>query len=183
MLNLHLLSCIWVWGFKTRVLRIVVSIIVRLGIMCAFYNTSSIPNFYFPILLIKIMCAFGKHVCVSQTHVLRFQPFFFFLHVFQANIFTIHSLLWLLFMNSSHNIWLFLWIVHDVYCSRTHKFYFLTTFSLKMGPTVLFTHLKIILLQYFSVFSFQFSAVSKQTLNLVCLRTTCTIISCALLHI
>ena len=39
--------------------------------------------------------------------------------------------------------------------SRTHKFHFLATFLLKMGPTVLFTHLKIILLQYFSVFSFQ----------------------------
>ena len=42
-----------------------------------------------------------------------------------------------------------------------------------MDSTVLFTHLKIILLQCFSVFSFQFSifsfqflAVSKQTLNL-----------------
>ena len=38
-----------------------------------------------------------------------------------------------------------------------------------MGPTVLFTHLEIILLQYFSVFvfsfNFQFSAVSKQTLS------------------
>ena len=35
-------------------------------------------------------------------------------------------------------------------------FYFLVNFSLKMGLTVLFTHLKIILLQYFSVFSFSF---------------------------
>ena len=36
-----------------------------------------------------------------------------------------------------------------------------------MGLTVLFTHLKIILLQYFSIFSFsfQFSAVSKRTLS------------------
>ena len=37
----------------------------------------------------------------------------------------------------------------------THKFHFSATFSLKISPTVLFTHLKIILLQYFSVFSFQ----------------------------
>ena len=39
---------------------------------------------------------------------------------------------------------------------------------LKMGPTVLFIHLKIILLQCFSVFSFsfQFSVVSKRTLSL-----------------
>ena len=38
----------------------------------------------------------------------------------------------------------------------SHKLHFLETFSLKMGSTVLFTHLKIILLQcfQFSVFSF-----------------------------
>ena len=41
-------------------------------------------------------------------------------------------------------------------------FYFSVTFSLKMGPTILFTHLKIILLQ-----CFQFSAISKQTLNVI----------------
>ena len=43
---------------------------------------------------------------------------------------------------------------HIVYCLRTHKFHFLTTFSLKMSLTILFTHLKIILLQCFSVFSY-----------------------------
>ena len=66
----------------------------------------------------------------------------------------------------SRNIWLFLWTVHGVQCSWTHKFHFSVIFSLKMGPTVLFTHLKIILLHYFSVFSFsfQFLAVSKRTL-------------------
>ena len=37
----------------------------------------------------------------------------------------------------------------SVHCSRTHKYYFLTTFSLKMGLTTLFIHLKIILLQCF----------------------------------
>ena len=37
----------------------------------------------------------------------------------------------------------------SVHCSRTHKFHFLSIFLLKMGPTVLFTHLKIILLQWF----------------------------------
>ena len=36
-----------------------------------------------------------------------------------------------------------------------HKFHFSATFSLKMGPTILFTYLKIILLQFFSIFSFQ----------------------------
>ena len=36
-----------------------------------------------------------------------------------------------------------------VYCSRTHKLHFSATFSLKMGHTVLFTYLKINLLQCF----------------------------------
>ena len=36
-----------------------------------------------------------------------------------------------------------------VHCSGIHKFYFSTTFSLKICPTALFTHLKIILLQCF----------------------------------
>ena len=56
--------------------------------------------------------------------------------------------------------------VHTMHCSWTHKFHFSVTFSLKMSSTVLFIHLKIILLQYFSVFSFnfQFSAVSKWTI-------------------
>ena len=42
-----------------------------------------------------------------------------------------------------------------VHCLWTHKYHILSTFSLKIGLTILFTHLKIILLQYFSVFSFQ----------------------------
>ena len=75
-------------------------------------------------------------------------------------------------MNSNRKVWLFYIFfsqsVHIVHGSWTHKFHFSATFSLKMGHTVLFTHLKIILLQYFSVFnfSFQFSAVSKWTHNL-----------------
>ena len=58
--------------------------------------------------------------------------------------------------------------VHSIYYSWTHKFHFSVNFSLKISHTVLFTHLKIILLQQFSVFSFnfQFSAISKRTLNI-----------------
>ena len=48
-----------------------------------------------------------------------------------------------------------------MHCSQTHKFHFSATFSLKMGPTILFTHLKIILLQYFQ---FQFSISAKISL-------------------
>ena len=40
-----------------------------------------------------------------------------------------------------------------VHCSWDHKLRFLTIFPLKMGLTVLFTHLKIILLQCFLVFN------------------------------
>ena len=43
-----------------------------------------------------------------------------------------------------------------VHCSWDLQTYFSTKFLLKMGPTALFTHLKIILLQYF-----QFSVFSK----------------------
>ena len=46
------------------------------------------------------------------------------------------------------------WIQCTVY--ETHKLFFSATFSLKISPTVLFTHLKIILLQYF-----QFLVLSK----------------------
>ena len=48
-----------------------------------------------------------------------------------------------------------------VHCSWTHKFHFLTTFSLKMGPTILFTHLKIILLQCFQFLIFSFSKINS----------------------
>ena len=37
----------------------------------------------------------------------------------------------------------------QIYCLRTHIFHFSATFLLKTGPTILFTHLKIILLQCF----------------------------------
>ena len=47
----------------------------------------------------------------------------------------INSKCWLSAMNSAR-----------MHYSRTHKLHFSVTFSLKMGPTVLFTHLKIILL-------------------------------------
>ena len=44
---------------------------------------------------------------------------------------------------------------------RTHKFHFSATFSSKMGPTVLFTYFKIILLQYFQFSVFSFSKISS----------------------
>ena len=60
----------------------------------------------------------------------------------------------------------------SVYCSRTHKFHFLSIFSLNMGPTALFTHLKIILLQCFQFSVFNFSKINSiQTL--IILRLSC----------
>ena len=92
--------------------------------------------------------------------------FYFFFHAFVRLAATIHALC----MNCSHKIWLFFTFfsqsVHTVHYLWIHKFHFSAIFSLKMGSALLFTHFKIILLQYFSIFSFsfQFSAVSKQTI-------------------
>ena len=79
-------------------------------------------------------------------YVWRFLRFFFFLllqHAFQGDK-------RLLFMNSSRIFLTFqllfisLWVSCTVH--GTHKLHFSATFSLKMGLTALFTHLKIILL-------------------------------------
>ena len=51
-----------------------------------------------------------------------------------------------------------LWTVHLCTVYKSHKLHFSEIFSLKMGPTALFTHLKIISLQYFQ---FQFSVSAK----------------------
>ena len=48
--------------------------------------------------------------------------------------------------------------IAPMHCLRTHKLQFLVIFSLKIGHTVLFTHLKIISLQ---CFYFQFSVSAK----------------------
>ena len=47
----------------------------------------------------------------------------------------------------------------------THKLHFSATFSLKMGLTALFTHFKIILLQYFQFSIFNFSKISGSQIN------------------
>ena len=96
---------------------------------------------------ITLVCVWVGVCCVSvSAFSFFFFFFFFFFHAFSPH-------LWLLFMYgtwtvaatfdqfSMNNI--------SVYCSRTHKFHFLSIFSLKMSPTALFTHLKIILLQWF----------------------------------
>ena len=82
----------------------------------------------------------GSAFCASQ-HV-YVSPFFFLVEKFDFSTYF-----------QSH--------VGPVHCSQTHKFHFSTTFSLKMDPTVLFTYLKIIFLQYFSVFNFSFQLYSN----------------------
>ena len=108
------------------------------------------------------MCL-GSAFCASQTR-LRFRIFFFFQRMNSKS--TVHVL-------CGRQILLFIHCLHTVHGIHNH---FIQKKILKMGPTVLFTHLKIILLQYFSVFSFnfQFSAVSKRTLS-VCLAC-CTVV-------
>ena len=76
------------------------------------------------------------HICVSF--------FFLLLHTHLGGQ---RLLFMLLFMNSSRRLLTF----QPFYqfcgsCELTHKFYFLATFLLKIGLTVLFTYLKIILL-------------------------------------
>ena len=88
----------------------------------------------------------------------------FGLRVWRLRFFLYASVsLWLLFMyclmNSSRKFWLFYFFsqsMHIVHYLWTHKFYFSVIFSLKMCSMILFTHLKIILLQHFSIFNFQF---------------------------
>ena len=55
-----------------------------------------------------------------------------------------------------------------VHCLRTHKFHFSTIFSLKLGSTALFTHLKIILLQCFRFSVFSFSKISSIQTDIFC---------------
>ena len=101
-----------------------------------FFGESPISYFiiYYWLLDLIIDMNILKHLGYVWEPRLRFFFFFFFPRVLRL-VATVHALC----MNSSR------------------KFYFSVTFSLKMGPTVLFIHLKIILLQYFSVsiFSFQ----------------------------
>ena len=95
----------------------------------------------------EMQATFRNHVCVFF--------FFFFSRVCETCGYCscivheqqLQSLTFLTFFSQS---------VHTVHCLWTHKFHFSAIFSLKMDPTVLFTHLKIILLQYFSVSIFNF---------------------------
>ena len=118
------------------------------GIRCITNHTNGISDD-----VLKVNCGNGdsgsRRLGVSLDtafHPSAFCVFFFF-------FLTRFGKTWLLFMycsmNSNRKCWLFCRKQCIVYCSWTHKFHFLATFSLKMDPTILFTHLKIILLQWF----------------------------------
>ena len=85
---------------------------------------------------------------------LRLVFFFFCFHAFWRNAATVH---W----TAAANVDFSTMNSAFVHCSRSHKFYFSAIFSLKMDSTVLFTHLKIILLQYFQFLIFSFSKISS----------------------
>ena len=72
-----------------------------------------------------------------------FLLFFFFSRVF----FPLAVTVYVRYMNSNRNFLPVFMNSISVHCLRSHKFHFLSIFSLKMGLTVLFIHLEIILLQ------------------------------------
>ena len=90
---------------------------------------------------------------VFWSSVFSFFFFFFGFHAFQG-------VMRLRFMHYSWTVATFVDFSTvnsaPVHCSRIYKFHFSATFSLKIGPTALFTHLKIILLQ-----CFQFLVLAK----------------------
>ena len=99
-----------------------------------------LSNIHVNLIWIKDMtlrCGLDRDYSIYVLGGMCFSPFFFFLY--------------------TRFSWVTEVTVHTVRLLFTHCFilftYFLATFSLKMGPTVLFTHLKIVLLQ-----CFQFSA-------------------------
>ena len=103
----------------------------------------------------RIISAFCIHVWTFT----RFSPFFFFLcdviiNLIQCEQCTPQQLFQHLLINFSATF-------QQLFSHRTHKLYFSTTFSLKMRPLVLFTHLKIILLQCFQFLVFNFSKISS----------------------
>ena len=109
------------------------------SVFCFLFSTTISSIQTHPIVYVWI------HVCVLNPH-LRFAFLFFFFSFFFSRVLekrgycscTVH---WTVTVNVDFSV------VDSalVYCSWTHKFHFSATFSLKMGLTALFTHLKIIL--------------------------------------
>ena len=124
-----------------------------------FYNTTTL-QFYLQnciVVVLQIFLQYLGYVWVRRLRLrlrLRFSvPFFFTRYGTNFTVTaTVHALCEQQPQSLTYQT-IFSQSVHIVYCSRIHKFHFSATFSLKVGLTVLFIHLKIILLQCFSVFS------------------------------
>ena len=102
------------------------------------------------------MCPFGLGWNSWNAH-LRFSLFFFFLYIMHIRLiffFSVYSLLRLLFMNNSRKVWLF-----STFSAQISLF---SNFFIKNGSHETIHTFK----NYFTTifFSFQFLAVSKQTL-------------------
>ena len=101
-----------------------------------------------------------------------FAFFFFFFHVFWDKFYYYDYCLCTVHEQQPQSLTcqtIFSQSVHTVHYSRTHKFHFSAIFLLKIGSTVLFTYLKIILLQCFSIFS--------------CIQTDLILFTIVLIHI
>ena len=117
----------------------------------------------------QVVCAYLVFVWIGLIwclwFALRFAPFFFFFPRVSETKFSWNgycsSTVAEIFYFSEHQ-----WIPCTVH--KTHKLHFSSTFSLKMGLTALFMHLKIILLQCFQ-FSISATISSIQTDPLVTL--------------
>ena len=100
--------------------------------------------------LYETQTTFGSDGCICVC------IFFFFFHVFWDKFYYYGYCLCTVHEQQPQSLTcqtIFSQSVHTVHYSRTHKFHFSAIFSLKIGFTVLFTYLKIILRQYFSIFS------------------------------
>ena len=108
----------------------------------------------------------GVCVCVCVFPFFLFFFFSFFSHIFDTCSYCSCTVQWTVTTKFDFSNFFQLISAHRVLFTDPQISLF-SNFSLKMGPTVLVTHLKIILLQCFSVFSFnfQFSTVSKRTLS------------------
>ena len=116
----------------------------KLGGMIYFWKieTKWIRFFLLEEEVLKTKCALGKRV-LRLPHL----SFHFFFSFFLKKNFS--CICWLSLVNSAHQ-----WVLCTVH--GTHEPHFSVTFSLKIGSTILFTHLKVILLLYFqfSIFSY-----------------------------
>ena len=106
----------------------------------------SIPTVQFCFLCSKVnLFAFGKRVLCFPNALSR-DLFFFFSALVNNNKYCLYM------------VWKTNFAVYILFIISTTTLF--KTKILKIGSTVLFIHLKIILLQYFSVFNFQFSIFS-----------------------